>query len=194
MLEANTALRHALDRAGYYPDLVLDVLDVAVADEEVLAHLVQPETTFDDTEVRRHLTALVLTATRFIMAHVDDGPGPDGRPGAAATTESVPLGDIRSVALTHGVSEPARVRARRRTTELTVAVTWGAVQRLDVEPASCDDPACEADHGYTGTISPEDVVVRVSAEAEGREALAHAVAFARALSAATARAAAAGRP
>jgi hypothetical protein len=37
-------------------------------------------------------------------------------------------------------------------------------------------------------LSPDDVVVRVSAEAEGSGALAGAVSFARALSAATARA------
>ena len=34
-------------------------------------------------------------------------------------------------------------------------------------PASCGDPQCEADHGYSGTIAQEDIVLRISAEADG---------------------------
>ncbi|UNX53388.1 DUF5998 family protein [Georgenia sp. TF02-10] len=179
-------LRSDLDHAGYYPELVAGVIDVALADEPVQSFLVHPETTFDDTEVRRHLTALVLTPTRLVVAHVDDGPGPDGRTSAAATTEAVALGEVRSVGLTHGVTEPAG--RSMRTQELTLAVSWGGVANVDLQPATCGDPDCEADHGYSGLISPDDVLVRVSAAAEGGDALAAALAFARALSAATAAA------
>lgn len=173
-----------LDRAGYYPDLVARVMDVALAGEGVLSYLVHPETTFDAREVRRHLTALAITPSRLIMAHVDDVAG-EGVPSAAATTEAVPLRRISSVALTHGVADPAQDYGGPSTQELTIGVTWGAAQRVDVEPAGCADPECEADHGYTGLLVPEDVVVRVSAQAEGDDALERAVAFARRLSAAT---------
>jgi hypothetical protein len=179
-------LRADLDHAGYYPDVVAGAIDVALADEPVTSFLVHPETTFDETEVFRHLTALVLTPTRLVVAHVDDAPGPDGRPSALATTESVALREVRSVSLTHGVSEPARSRGGMQVQELTVAVSWGTAQTLDLAPASCGDPECEADHGYTGSITPEGVEVRVSAHAEGSDALQGALAFARALSAATA--------
>jgi hypothetical protein len=54
-------------------------------------------------------------------------------------------------------------------------------------PASCSDPECEADHGYTGTSTADDLSVRVSAEGDGAEAVLRALEFARALSAATAR-------
>lgn len=186
--------RRSLDRdlelAGYYPGLVRGVLDVALAGEEVADWLVHPETTFDSVEVRRHLTALVLTPTRLISAHVDDDPQVGGGPGALATTESVPLSEIRSVGLTHGVADVARLD---RAAELTIAVTWGAVRRLDLEPATCSDPDCDADHGYTGLLVPEDMVVRVSALAEGEDALAQALDFARTLSVATATAAGSGR-
>ena len=183
-------LRQSLYLAGYYPELVSDVLDVAIAGEDVVGHLVHPETTFD-TEVRRHVTALVLTPTRLIMAHVDDHPG-DGEEGAtatsaSATTEAVPLRAVHTVALTHVVGAPERHRAGAMPAELTLAIGWGGVQRVDLEPATCGDPHCEADHGLTGSITPDDVVVRVSAQAEGRDAVRAAVAFARALSAATAR-------
>lgn len=65
-------LRAAIERAGYYPELVWDVLDVAVAGEPLRAHLVHPETTFDRDEIRRHVTVLALTATRLVVAHADD--------------------------------------------------------------------------------------------------------------------------
>ena len=174
-----------LRRAGYYPDLVDDVLDVALADEPVLAHLVQAETTFDDA-VRRHLTVLALTATRLVAAHADDHEGDAAHPSsAAATTEAVPLHEVRSVALTHVVAEPAQHLPGDSASELTLAIGWGAVSRIDLEPAQCPDPACEADHGLTGQLTPDDVVVRVSEAAEGRDAVRRAVAFARVLSAAT---------
>ncbi|MEE6281161.1 DUF5998 family protein [Georgenia sunbinii] len=177
-------LRADLDRAGYYPTLVSGVLDVALAGEEVRAYLVHPETTFDSREVRRHLTALALTPTRLVMAHVDDVPT-DDIPTAAATTEAVPLHRIASVALTHGVSDPAETHGGIQVEELTIAVTWGGAQQVEIAPASCGDPDCDADHGYTGFLTPEDVVMRISAQAEGADALDKALAFARELSAAT---------
>lgn len=184
----HTRLRNDIDRAGYYPELVADVLEVALAGEPVLAHLVQPETTFDDAEVRRHVTALVLTDSRLIVAHADDHPATDDGPASAsATTEAVPLREVRSVVLTHGVRDPVRHRAGRVPAELTLSLGWGALQRIDLEPATCGDPNCEADHGLTGTVATDDIVVRVSAAAEGRGAVQAAISFARALSAATAR-------
>jgi len=185
---AFAALRQDLHRAGYYPELVADVLDIALADEPVVAHLVHPETTFDAAEVRRHVTVLVLTPTRLVCAHVDDHPADLEHPSASAsaTTESVPLSELRSVALTHVVPEPAKHKAGRSALELTLAIGWGAVSRVDLEPATCGDPSCDADHGLTGTLTPDDVVVRVSAAAEGEDSVRAATAFARVLSAASA--------
>ncbi|MFD6445975.1 DUF5998 family protein [Promicromonospora sp. NPDC060204] len=184
--DARDDLTAHLHRAGYYPELVADVLDVALAGEEVVAHLVQAETTFD-SEVRRHLTVLVLTPTRLVTAHVDDHTGEDpARSGSAsATTEVVPVREIRSVALTHVIADPAQYPQSGATREVTLAVGWGAVSRVDLEPASCVDPNCTADHGLTGQVTPDDVVVRVSGEAEGDAAVRAAVDFARALSRAT---------
>jgi hypothetical protein len=184
---AFTDLRHDLHRAGYYPELVADVLDVALADEEIVAHLVLPETTFDEAEVRRHVTVLVLTPTRLVVTHVDDHPADSENPSASAsaTTESVPIAELRSVALTHVIDAPEKHRAGDAASEITLAIGWGAVSRIDLEPVACPDPACEADHGLTGTLTPDDVVVRVSAIAEGAAAVRAATAFARRLNAAT---------
>jgi hypothetical protein len=182
-------LRTEIDRAGYYPSVVCDVLDVALAGEETQAFLVYPETTFDRDEVRRHVTVLLLTPTRLVVAHADDHE-PDSlspEPYASASTEAVPLHAVRSVVLSHAIASPERHRAGAAPRELTLTVGWGSVNRLDLEPASCGDPDCEADHGYTGTTTAEDISLRISAEAEGADAVTAAVTFARALSAATVR-------
>ena len=184
------ALRADLDHAGYYPELVFDVLDVSVAGEPVLAHLVHAETTFDQDVVRRHITTFVLTATRLVVTHADDHApeGPDGppQPFATAATEAVPLRAVRSVVVNHVVPSPEAYRRGAGSRDLTLTIGWGAVSRLDLEPAGCGDPSCEADHGYTGTASADDISVRVSADADGEDAVRRALAFARALSAATA--------
>ena len=205
-----------VERGGYYPALVADVLELALAGEEVRDHLVHLETTFDTDEVRRHVTVMVLTDSRLLVAHVDDHPGeepaveglsvspgavgasgralrddPDGAPAtsgapsvAASSVESVPLHQVGSVVVSHRVVDPARHRAGQAPAELVLTVGWGAVRRVDLEPATCGDPDCEADHGYTGTIAGEDVSLRVSADAEGAEAVRSAARFARSLTAA----------
>lgn len=176
-----SALLRDLQRGGYYPELVARVLAVAVGGQEIVSHLVHPETTFDSHAVRRHLTAMVLTPTRLIGVHVDDQTDPDGRPMAIATTEAVALRKIHSVVISHGVLQPAHPD-QSTLDEITIAVHWGAVSRLELEPAACDDPNCEADHGYTGYASADDLVLRVSAGADGSQNLRQAAEFAAVLS------------
>jgi hypothetical protein len=189
-------LRSAIDRAGYYPELVADVVDVALGGESVLSHLVHQETTFDADAVRRHATVLVLTSSRLIVAHVDDHsaepaegeevPATSVSAFATAATESVPLSAVHSVVVNHVVERPDSYEPGRLGRELTVTLGWGAVSRLDLEPATCGDPECEADHGFTGTATADDISLRVSADADGDAALREALVFTRMLSAATA--------
>lgn len=181
------SLHQELERAGYYPDLVADTVAAALGGESVQAHLVHLETTFDSEEVRRHVTVLALTPTRLVIAHADDH-GADAHnplPYASASTESVALHRVSSVVAAHLVTSPERYRAGDGAREMTLTVTWGAVSRIDLEPADCGDPECTADHGYTGTMTGDDITVRVSAEAEGSGAVAAADRFAAALSQAT---------
>lgn len=180
-----SSLRRDLQRGGYYPDLVERVLGVAIGGQEVVSYLVHPETTFDAAELRRHLTAVVLTPTRLIGAHVDDEPGADGRPMAIATTEAIALRRITSVVLSHGVREAATIE-NAVVDEITIAVHWGSNSRIELEPATCGDPQCDADHGYTGYAAADDLVLRVSADADGRTRLEQATRFASALSRAVA--------
>lgn len=181
-------LTRRIQKSGYYPAFVSDVLDVALAGEPVVAHLVHGETTFDVETIRRHLSVVVLTGSRLIFVHADDHAGDADHGDQAhgiASTESVPLSAVRSVMITHVVPAPEKYVAGRLGRELTLTIGWGAVARIDVEPASCGDPQCEADHGFTGSITGDDLSLRISADAEGEGAVQEAITFARALSAAT---------
>jgi len=190
-----SSLTRDIERAGYYPALVVDVVESAVAGGEVVSHLVHQETTFDHDTVRRHITVLALTPTRLVVAHADDhapevGQGePDDAAAqltatATATSECVPLSAVRGVMLTHVVAAPATYKPGSLGRELTLTLGWGAVSRVDMIPATCGDPNCEADHGYEGTITTDDIGLRISADADGEAALAQAMVFARTLSAA----------
>jgi hypothetical protein len=190
-------LTDAIERAGYYPALVVDVVSAALAGEDVRSHLVHLETTFDRDVIRRHVTVLVLTGSRLVIAHADDhadeaaGGGADAAVGAGsgegevatATTESIPLSAVRGVMLTHVVADPQNYVPGSLGRELTLTLGWGAVSRVDLLPATCGEPGCDADHGYDGTISSDDIALRVSATADGDTALRQAIAFAHALSA-----------
>lgn len=179
----------ALDRAGYYPAFVLSVMDVALAGADVQNSYVHVETTFAGTEVKRHVTVLALTETRLVIAHVDDhaleNENGFAQPRASATTESVTLDAVRSVVLTHTVANPENYVAGDAPLEVSVAIGWGAVSRIDLEPAGCPDPNCDADHGLTGQLTADDIMLRVSAEAEGTQAVRDLVSFATTLTAVT---------
>ena len=169
----SSTLEESVAVAGYYPALATTVLKSAIAGETVRAHFVQTETTFDTSEVRRHMTVLVLTESRLMRVHMDDGVGPSGEGGheAQATVETSLLSNIRTMALTHVVAHPERFREGDLPSELILAVGNGIHTRIELEPASCGDENCEADHGYTGGITGDDTLVRVSAIADGESAM-----------------------
>lgn len=185
-VELSAALTAAIERAGYYPALVADVVRAALGDEPVHSHLVHQETTFDRDVIRRHVTVLARTPSRLIIAHADDHPEDETGRGEAvtATTECIPLGAVRGVMLTHVVGDPTRYQPGSLGHELTLTIGWGTVSRIDLIPAQCADPTCDGDHGYEGTSAADDIALRISAVAEGRSALDEATAFARDLSSA----------
>ncbi len=170
-------MSHTLDQAvrfaGYYPALATSVLRSAIGAETARAHFVHAETTFDDREVRRHMTVLVVTDTRLLRVHMDDGAGhgAEGVHEASATVETTALTAIRNMAMTHVVHEPEQYREGDPPTELVLAVGGSVHSRVDLEPATCGDESCDADHGYTGTLTSDDVLVRVSLIADGEDSV-----------------------
>jgi hypothetical protein len=192
MYERSGDLRAAIENSGYYPDVVADAVNAAVAGESVVSYLVHHEPTIDRDEVRRHVTVVVLTPSRLIVAHTDEHEPDDLLPApyTSTSTEAVTLSSVRSVVVNRMVANPASYAGRPvpppGANEVVLTIGWGGVGRLDLEPATCGDPECEADHGYTGVVASDDFSIRVSAAADGAEAVAHLLAFAEALSARTA--------
>lgn len=179
-------LLKAIDRAGYHPAIVRDVVAAGLGGDEVRSHLVHLETTFDRDSIRRHITVLALTATRLLIVHTDDHQDEHTGPieVATATSESIPLRDVRGVMLTHVIPKPESYVPGSLGRELTLTLGWGAVSRVDLYPGGCGDPACDADHGYDGTVTSDDIALRISADADGESALANALSFATTLTAA----------
>lgn len=188
---AASALRKNVRKTGYYPDLVLDCLDTAVAGEPVRAHLVHHEAHFDGDELRRHVTVLVLTPTRLVIGHTDEYPPDETHPSqyALSSTEAVALSRVTNVVVTRTVGMPSAYEVGDPAQEVLVSIGWGAMSRVDLEVATCGDPQCDADHGYTGTITADDYTLRMSVAGDGPGGPDQALAFAEALSAATSAAA-----
>lgn len=179
-------MRSAIQRSGYYPELVAEAIDLAIGNEPLTSYLVHQETTFDSEEVRRHVTVLALTPTRLICGHTDEHGADEANPAGYATTstESVPIRRVGTVMVSRTVADPARHKVGGTPAEVVINVGWGAVRRVDLEPAACGDPSCEAEHGFTGTMTADDLSLRVSEAADGRQAVVEMLAFANALSAA----------
>src|SRR5690606_19728278 len=98
---------------------------------------------------------------------------------------TIPLSAVRGVMVTHVVPDPSRYVPGSLGREVTLTLGWGTVSRIDVGPATCGDPACDADHGFDGTITADDSSRRVSAGADGESVVRSALDFAQAMSAAT---------
>ena len=181
----------AIERSGYYPGLVADAVASALGHEPIVSYVVHHDAMFDPgMEVRRHITVLVLTDTRLIHSHTDEYPAaePDGQPQAETSTEAVKFARISSVALTRVVPDPAKyVPGVTMPTEVLLTIGWNVVSHVELEPAHCGDDNCEADHGYTGTVTADDLSLRVSEAADGEVGVRQVLSFAGALTAATAR-------
>ena len=106
--------------------------------EDVVASLVHHEATFDRPRSCADITVLVLTGSRLISAHrrapADEGIAGRARP---SSTEAW-IDQLQSVVVTR-VMGP-RPTDRHGPVELVLTLGWGAVNRLDVEPARCSTP------------------------------------------------------
>ncbi len=178
----------AIEKTGYYPQVVSAGVRSAVAGEVVTSFLVHHEPTIDRDEVRRHITVVVLTATRLILCHTDEH-APDDllpEPYTSTSTEAIALTSVRSIVVNRMVANPATFESdggQPTPSEAVLTVGWGGINRIDLEPAACADPECDADHGYTGMVVSDDFSLRVSSAADGQAAVDDLLVFAESLSA-----------
>ncbi len=180
------ALTEEIRGCGYFPELIAESIAQACGAEPVQGFLVHHEATFNHDEIQRHLSVLALTPTRLIVGHTDENAAP-GEPAQALTTvESVPLRSVKSVSLSQVVTNPeAYGSGGAVVAEAWLTLAWGMVRRIELEPAQCGDPHCEADHGYTGDLAGDDFTVRISAAADGENKVRELISFAAALQAVT---------
>jgi len=182
-------LSAAIEQSGYYPAVVRAGVESAVAGDRVVSFLVHHEPTIDRDEVRRHITVVVLTPSRLILCHTDEH-APDDllpEPYTSTSTEAVDLTQVKSVVVNRMVANPASVTGATvpAPAEAVLTIGWGGINRVDLEPASCSDPQCEADHGYTGVVASDDFSIRVSSAADGQASVDRLLTFAESLSTST---------
>jgi hypothetical protein len=171
-------LRAEIQSCGYFPAFIIDAIGRAVAGEGVLGALVHHEATFNQDAVGRHLSVLVLTSTRLLIGHTDEGAIPGEAPHAITSVESISLGRIKAAAVSELVSDPQSYDPQLTCpNEAWLSISWGTMNRVDLEPASCGDPNCEADHGYFGSVSSDDLTVRMSVAADGADKVRQLLAF-----------------
>ena len=145
----------------------------AAAEDQRVGHVVR--VVIDRPVHRRDAHAVA------VVAHAGDDLLPE--PYTSTSSEAVSLRAVASVVVTRMTTNPTA--GPRPPAEAVLTIGWGAVSRVDLEPAACADPQCEADHGYTGTSTSDDFSLRVSAAADGTDAVGGVLAFAAALSALT---------
>lgn len=181
-------LEAAIEQTGYYPAVVRSGVSAAVAGEPVVSFLVHHEPTIDRDEVRRHITVVVLTPSRLILCHTDEH-APDDllpQPYTSTSTEAIKLSQVKSVVVNRMVANPAQVTSQvPPPAEAVLTIGWGGINRVDLEPAACSDPQCDADHGYTGVLAADDFSLRLSSAADGQAAVDRLLGFAATLSAST---------
>lgn len=179
-------LTQDIQKAGFYPELVLDTVAEALAGLEPSAHLVQVETHFDQNEVHRHITVLVLAGDYLLVAHLDDQNLDQAGQQVLAhvSIETLHVSKLTTLTVSYSYPQPQDYVPGHPVSEVSLLIAWTGSHRLDLQPAECPDPGCDAHHGYTGVAPREDMLIRVSASADGAEATEQARAFARALRAA----------
>jgi hypothetical protein len=170
-------LREEIVECGYFPEFVMASIARAIGGEEVVGHLVHHEATFNHEAVGRHLSVMVLTPTRLILTHTDEGALPGEAPHAITTVESVALRQVCAVAVSELASDPEEYTLGDVPAEAWMSIGWGTMRRIELEPAGCGDPECEADHGYSGALATDDLLVRMSVAADGAEKVAQLIEF-----------------
>ncbi|ETJ97776.1 DUF5998 family protein [Propionimicrobium lymphophilum] len=178
-------LREAIVGRGFFPSLILESVYSSLGDEAIAEFLVHYEPTFAHDSLGRHMTVLVLTPSRLLCCHTDEVADEARGISATSSVDSVPLRDLGAVTLTRVVNQRMRPDASQHPemfaphlVETWLTLGWRTTRRIDLEPAGCSDPACEADHGYTGVSSSEDMVIRMSPAADGQEEVERLVHFA----------------
>jgi hypothetical protein len=140
----------------FAPDspIVADVAAALRPLDPMEAFFIRPETVFDQDSVFDAVAVYVLTARHLVIVATDVTYELSPAGDFVTTTQVVPLTHIRDYQI-----------VRRRVLDgpekgtlaaISLRLRWGGGWNVDVRPAACDDPTCEADHGYVAMGQTDD--------------------------------------
>ncbi len=170
-------LKREVEDCRFFPELVWATLGSALGGQEMIGYLVHHEASFATGDLQRHLTVLVLTQRQLIISHTDEQDA--GDPNRAITSvEVIALRAIHSAVVTRSVQHSQNYsEASPQLAEAWLTLAWGAASRLELGPATCEDPQCEAEHGWAGVSMPNDLTVRMSPMGDGWPSVEKLIAF-----------------
>ncbi len=170
---------------AFYSNLVLENVLELVASETVFGFLLDSTTSFENDGLVRQQLILVVTPTRLLVCFTEELPAgmvPDNPANLRINTESVPLSKVGTCqAQKYYQVDLERPDSSPALNEVIVSLNWTSTQTIDFGPASCDDPECQNEHGYTGQIRQGDYSAKYSVAADGEYWVEHALAFVSAL-------------
>ncbi len=154
-MEKDTQTQTWNDIAEHVPtQLREDVEAIARIHGPFVATFVRPETLFDTDSVYEATPVFLLTATHLIVVLPD------------VTHEFIPSGELitsTQIVPLRSITDYQVIRRRvldgpqaGAISVVQLRMRWGASRALDMRPASCEDPTCEAEHGYVGMSINED--------------------------------------
>ncbi|MDO5726703.1 MAG: DUF5998 family protein [Bowdeniella nasicola] len=160
-----------LDRLAFHPAHIRTHLKSMLFDEPIVASFVNMQSTFENAEVARYVVLFVLTPTRLLHLYASEAPFPESDRALHVEVHSVALHALHSVRNIYGHASDDSP-----TEEIVFAIGWGDASRVMVDVGPCPDPECDMVHG-NGGLAHEDVVLRLSVEADGSEKIREAEAF-----------------
>lgn len=134
-----------------------DLMDSLRGVSQVEAYFIRPETVFDQDSVYNSVGVFVLTSTRLIIlvSDVSYEFSPAGE--FITTTQFVNLDEIKDFqVIRRRVADGQHAGAL---STVHMRLRWGASWQQDIRPASCDDPNCEAEHGFMGLVTGDDAEI-----------------------------------
>lgn len=131
-----------------------DVVAALGRREDIRSFFVRPETVFDQDSVYDSIAAFVVTGNRLlvVVSDVSYEFNPQGE--FITTTQFVNLASIRDFQIVR--SRVADGPEAGALASVRMRLRWGAGWQHDIRPASCDNPSCDADHGYVAVITGDD--------------------------------------
>lgn len=164
-----------LSQAAFHPAAMEGYLKDCLFDEDILGYFAGAQMTFDRGSVARYANLFVVTPTRLIHIYASDLPFPESEQDVHVQVQTIPLKNLTGIEAIYG--HPATGGSAG---DLVLVIGWGVNSRIAIDFGACEDPECGGNHG-NGGVSQEDIVIRVSAEADGADRLASALEFARVL-------------